>query len=128
MKSNKYINVLFEGAEGSTFENAKFLRKNETRAEKILWDKLRSKGLHEYKFRRQHAIGKFVTDFYYAKKKLVVELDGSVHNNFKSFRYDELRSDLLSDINIHVIRFKNSDVDRDIDKVLEKILDVLENI
>ena len=127
MKPNKYIESLFRGARGSTFKNAKFLRKNETEAEKLLWNELRDNKLQCYKFRRQHPISKFVADFYCAKKKIVIELDGSVHNWADSCNYDRIRTELLNDVLITVIRFKNFEVEKDIKKVLKEIVRVLES-
>ena len=64
-------------------------RKNPTEAENILWQNLRNKRLG-YRFRRQHAIGDFIVDFVCIEKKLVVEVDGEVHE--KQQEYDEART------------------------------------
>ena len=71
---------MLHGTAPQIFEAAKQLRKEMTAAEQLLWQflKLERKGL---KFRRQHAIGIYVADFYCHKAKLVIELDGSVHDN-----------------------------------------------
>jgi very-short-patch-repair endonuclease len=128
LKSTKYVTPLFQDAAGSTFENAKFLRCNETEAEKLLWNELRNGKLHGFKFRRQHPIAKLVADFYCARKKLVIELDGSVHDNNENKEYDKLRTEFLTDFKVTVIRFKNYEVERNMEKVLSEITKVLEQL
>ena len=60
---------------------AQNLRKNQTKAESFLWELLRRKQLNNLKFRRQHPIGDYIADFYCPEKNLVIELDGSIHDN-----------------------------------------------
>jgi len=127
MKSEKYNEVLFHHAQDSTFNNAKFLRQNETDAEKLLWKNLRNNRLGGYKFRRQHPVSTFVADFYCAEKKLIVELDDSVHNLIENKDYDKLRSMVLKENGIEVIRFDNEEVLSSMNEVLSKILKVLES-
>ncbi|HLN52950.1 MAG TPA: endonuclease domain-containing protein, partial [Lentimicrobium sp.] len=62
-----------------SFYDAKDLRQNQTDAESILWSKLRNRKCNGMKFRRQHPILSFVADYYCHEKKLIVEVDGSVH-------------------------------------------------
>jgi very-short-patch-repair endonuclease len=83
-------------------------RRHSTEAEKKLWNLLRSRSLAKYKFRRQHPIGIFVADFCCLEKRLVIELDGSVHQTRKA--EDVKRTHLLEDKGFQVIRFWNSDV------------------
>ncbi len=97
---------------------ARYLRKEETEAEKILWKELRNNKLR-VKFRRQHPIEKFILDFYAPKIKLAIELDGSIHKENKE--YDKARTEYLKSKNIQVIRFWNSEIEKDLDKSLEKI-------
>ena len=81
---------MFEGASHIIFANAKHLRKNMTGAETVLWMHLK-KGLNGCKFRRQHPIGIYIADFYCHHSKLIVEIDGSVHNNKGIKETDEAR-------------------------------------
>lgn len=81
---------------------ARYLRHEETKAEKILWQELRNRKL-DVKFRRQHPIEKFILDFYAPEIKLAIELDGSMHK--ESWEYDKLRTELLENQNIKIIRF-----------------------
>jgi very-short-patch-repair endonuclease len=88
---------------------AKALRKNMTPQERKLWyEFLRT---YPVRFLRQKVIGRFVADFYCAKAKLVIELDGSQHYT-EDVRYDEKRTKILEAYGLKVIRFYNGDVDR----------------
>ena len=107
------------------------LRKDSTPSEQKLWAALKTKQLGGLKFRRQHPIhyaGKanlmtfYVVDFYCPEKKLVIELDGSVHDGRELF--DALRDDNLAAIGIRVLRFKNSELEN-MEKVFEEIWGVL---
>ena len=79
---------MFNEANPLVFELAKELRRNMTDAEIILWSYLKG-GINGLKFRRQHPIGIYVADFYCHKIKLIVEVDGSIHNKKEVKDYDE---------------------------------------
>jgi len=81
---------------------------------------LRNRNLGEYKFRRQHPIGYFIVDFYCAKARLVIEVDGDSHAAQED--YDQARTDWLNDRGYTVIRFTNLDVKENISAVAEAIL------
>ncbi len=70
---------MFGQAHPLVFEKAKELRKNMTQAEKVLWGYLKG-GINGLKFRRQHPIGVYVADFYCHHLKLIIELDGKIHD------------------------------------------------
>lgn len=106
-------------ANRSTLDTAKLLRKNMTSAEKILWRKLSGKQIGGLRFRRQHPIEFYIADFYCHKARLVVELDGEIHS--QQGEYDDGRSAEIEKYGIQVIRFKNSQVEEDIDKVIFEI-------
>ena len=99
---------------------ARRLRRNMTPAEKKLWQALKSKKLGGLKVRAQHPVGPFTLDFYCPACKLVVELDGGVHEG--QAEYDEARTRRLNEYNYRVIRFCNEDVLEDLPSVLEQIL------
>jgi leucyl-tRNA synthetase len=99
-------------------EKAKGMRSNPTPAEKVLWERLKSKQLGE-KFRQQHLIDDFIVDFVCLSKKLVIEIDGEIHNTRQE--QDNARTEVLEERGFKVIRFKNEEVLENIDKVLEKI-------
>lgn len=99
------------------------LRKESTPAERKLWARLRNDQLG-VNFRRQHAIGKYITDFCAPRKKLIIELDGSQHLGRKD--YDEERTEYLESQGYKVIRFWNNDVMKDIEGVILSINHALE--
>jgi len=87
---------------------SKSFRKEQTDLELIVWEMLRNRKFHNLKFRRQHAIGRYIADFYCDEKKLVIELDGKIHENQKE--YDKIRDEIISSHNIYVIRVLNEDI------------------
>ena len=100
--------------------HARRMRREPTKTERLLWQKLRSRQLGDYKFRRQHPIAPYIVDFYCAETKLIVELDGDVHAFQEA--YDAERTADLEAQGYHVIRFWNGQVLREMDNVLEMIL------
>ncbi len=100
-------------------DNARYLRKNLTDAERKLWLMLRNRRFYGYKFRRQYWIEKYIVDFICIEKNLIIELDGGQHIEQKE--YDEKRARRLMDLNYRVIRFWNDQVLRDCDEVLGEI-------
>ncbi len=113
--------ALFQKASVEIFQAGRKLRKNMTLAEKILWRELRGKKLKSLRFRRQHPIGSFVVDFYCHEKKLVIELDGEVHDSNEAKQRDQSRTDALENFGLKVIRFRNEEVIDELEKVLRKI-------
>ena len=104
-------------------EKAKENRNNPTEAEAALWSQLRNKQLDGYKFRQQHLIDDFIVDFVCLSKKLVIEVDGGIHEETKE--YDEHRTAILAEKGFKVLRFKNEEVLGSIDNVVNKINDEL---
>jgi very-short-patch-repair endonuclease len=99
---------------------AKQMRHAPTPAEDVLWQKLRRHALGGIKFRRQHAIDRFIVDFYCATANLVVEVDGSIHEY--TVEEDAVRQQFLEDVHgLTVLRFSNGDVLGNINSVLEVI-------
>src|SRR5688572_8423613 len=119
-KNSSKISGMFENANAKIFENAKNLRGNMTAAEMALWLHLR-KGLNGGKFRRQHPIGKYVADFYCHKAKLVIEVDGSIHNDPEIALMDKDRENDLRAWGYFIIRFSNDQIFQSIEKVLQEI-------
>ena len=95
--------------------------KLEANAEKLLWQELRNKKLNGLKFRRQHPIDKWIADFYCHEKKLVIELDGEVHNDFEAKERDGGGTYELEQLGITVVRFTNDEIINNIEKALETI-------
>jgi very-short-patch-repair endonuclease len=102
-------------------QRARELRKNLTPAEQKLWQHLRrgqSDGLH---WRKQHAVGTYIVDFFCAKAKLVVEVDGDSHAD--QIEYDEARTAYLNELGYTVIRFTNREVFNQCEAVVQQIAD-----
>lgn len=121
--SELYNDNLHKEAIGKLYQYGRELRQDSTEAEKLLWAVLRNRKLNGLKFRRQHPLDKFIVDFYCNEKKLVVELDGGVHNEKINREYDEARTAMLAGLNVIVLRFKNEEVIKDVQGVLKKISD-----
>jgi very-short-patch-repair endonuclease len=126
--TDSYNDNLHKGAIGKLYEYSRELRQLSTEAEKLLWAELRNKKLKGLKFRRQHPIDKYIVDFYCHENKLVIELDGSVHDRKENKEYDQARTIELRGLKINVIRFRNDEVENNIDKVLEKIIQIIGNL
>lgn len=122
---DEYNRNLYNDAKPATYEKARHLRKNLTEAEDILWQELRGKKLMGFKFRRQHAFGIFILDFYCLEAKLVIELDGAVHEEKFNKLYDKARTSKLAEEKLTVIRFSNKDVLTNLPHVLAVIKDQL---
>ena len=106
----------------NTRHSAIELRSEPTPAERKLWSRIRDDQLG-VNFRRQHAIGNYITDFCSPKAKLVIEVDGSQHLDQRE--YDEARTKFLELRGYKVLRFWNHDVMNHIDGVLNVIWNVL---
>lgn len=97
------------------------LRRNQTDAEKLLWQNLRDRQLEGMKFRRQRPIGKYIVDLVCIEKKIVVEADGNQH--FQS-EEDKIRDADLKGQGYIVLRFWNNEILKNIDGVIQRILEV----
>jgi very-short-patch-repair endonuclease len=102
------------------------LRRNQTDAEKLFWQRVRAKQCIGLKFFRQYSIGPYILDFYCPQIKLAVELDGGQHNTGDAKTYDEERTNYLQTHGIEVLRYWNHDVLQHIDSVLSKIIELSE--
>ncbi len=98
---------------------AKNLRKNMTPWERKLWYEFLSG--YPIRFQRQKAIGNYIVDFYCAKSRLVIELDGSQHYNKTDMLKDKIRTEKLEEFNLTVIRIPNNEIDENFDGVCEFI-------
>jgi len=119
---------MWKGAPSDSFSKAQFLRRNETKAEKLLWEKLRNNQLGGLKFRRQHPVNIYIADFYCHKFKLIIELDGDYHDQEEQKQKDEVRTEVLRLNDLKIIRFKNEEVEQDINQVLTTIKNKIEQL
>jgi len=115
------INDMHYGSNSFTFQKAKELRIRMTKAEIILWESLRNKRFGGLKFRRQHPIGRFIVDYYCHKYKLVIELDGGIHEVQEVKANDRNREQELRNFGLNILRFTNEQVINEIAYVLQTI-------
>ncbi len=120
---NEYNYKLHGNSRPSTYENARSLRKVQTKAEAKLWKALRNGKVDDLKFRRQHAFDDYSLDFYCHKIKLAIDVDGEVHNDAEVAAYDIVRTKNLIENGINVLRFTNDEVEKNIRTVIQKIKD-----
>lgn len=102
-------------------EKRRLLRQNITKAEKLIWEKLRDRQLENCKFRRQYSVDKFVIDFYSPELRLAIEIDGESHFENGAVEYDKARQEFIESAGIKFIRFTNNDVYGNLFGVLESI-------
>lgn len=122
MKRNRTIDAeFFYGATPEIFLRAAELRRNMTNAEKLLWQELRSKKILNLTFRRQHPVNMFIADYYCHKARLVIEIDGSIHEIEGSREKDKGREEEFEKFGIKTIRFTNDEIYESMARVIEDI-------
>jgi very-short-patch-repair endonuclease len=105
---------------------ARRLRQTQTRSEELLWDALRGGRLDGVKFRRQHAVGPYILDFYCDDCRLAVEVDGGIHLDWEQQERDRERQAILEEREIAFLRVPASRVEQDLPAVLGLILSALQ--
>lgn len=108
-------------------QRRKDLRNNSTDSEIKLWRRIKNKQL-EVKFRRQFNISNFIVDFYCHECKLVVELDGWVHNIEEQIKKDQYKDSELKKLGYAVVRYQNSDIAYRLDWVVDNIWEIVEEL
>jgi very-short-patch-repair endonuclease len=111
--------------EGAKHAPARELRRNQTRAEALLWRQLRNRQLDGFEFARQAPVGPYIADFLCREHKLVVEVDGATHSTKEELEADARRTAHLSRMGYWVIRFQNVEVAEGMDQVLGLISEAL---
>ena len=101
------------------------LRSHMTGPETRLWSRLRARQLQGLKFRRQHGIGPYIVDFYCPEQSLVIEVDGDSHADADQILKDQLRDRYFQSLGLHVIRYINDDILKNLDGVLENLAERL---
>jgi very-short-patch-repair endonuclease len=99
---------------------ARQLRRTMTTPERLLWEQLRANRLAGVHFRRQQVIAGFIVDFYCHAARLVIEVDGPVHDNQQ--QEDLERERMLGDQGLKIIRFSNHEIESNMPEVLQRIL------
>ncbi len=112
---------MYYGAAPKLFEFAKLMRYAPTKAEQKIWELLNAEPFLKYKFRRQHTIATFIADFYSHQLKLVIEIDGGVHELKEQKQFDNFRDEEMKALGISVLRIKNEEVLNRTQPTLEKI-------
>ncbi len=102
------------------------LRSTMTPAEIRLWQAIKQRQFNGLKFRRQHSVGPYIVDFYCPSAKLVIELDGAVHDSESAWQYDKHRTALITSFGLRVLRFENRAVMENLDGVLNLIREYIE--
>jgi very-short-patch-repair endonuclease len=125
-KSREYL--LYLDAGKGIFEKAHALRQSMTKAEKVLWNELKNRKFLGLKFRRQHPIHQFIGDFNCHEKKLIIEVDGGIHDEEESNEHDLNRTAELDRLGISVIRFRNEQIFNQIDRVLLELEKYVEGL
>jgi len=104
-----------------------YLRNNATKAERMLWQRLKA-GQIGYKFRRQHGIKQYIVDFYCPELRLMIEIDGSAHNFSQQQKHDFLRERKLEKLNFKVVRYNNNDIIENLDNVIINLKNICESL
>jgi very-short-patch-repair endonuclease len=108
-----------------TRQHAKAMRRKMTRAETILWTRLKGRQLHGFQFRRQLVIGPYIADFACEQRRLVIEVDGATHSTPVERVHDEVRRRFIEGQGWVIRRFWNGDIYENEDGVVASILDYL---
>ena len=107
---------------------ARALRRNQTKPEAMLWERLRNRNLQGFKFRRQHIINDYIVDFFCREKRLVIEIDGPYHNDAIQQGLDKKREATLIENGYYLLRFENREVLENLEVVIKKIESSLKEI
>ena len=99
------------------------MRKEPTKAEKIVWELLHNRKFCGYKFRRQHVVKGFILDFYCHELRLGIEVDGPIH--LKRQEYDRLRQDIIESEGISILRITNNELKERKRSIIDKLTKLL---
>jgi very-short-patch-repair endonuclease len=99
-------------------EFARELRNNSTETEIYLWLKLKGKQMYGYDFHRQKPIDNFIVDFFCIRLMLAIEVDGYSHEFLEVYNKDVIKEKRLNELGIHVLRFSDNQVLKDMENVL----------
>ncbi|HKZ64739.1 MAG TPA: vitamin B12 dependent-methionine synthase activation domain-containing protein, partial [Chitinophagaceae bacterium] len=102
-------------------------RSKPTQAEETLWQIVKSKKLEGYKFRRQHIIGSYIADLVCLNKRLIIEIDGLIHQLPENKEADEIRTQWLNERGFKILRVTNEKVINKTEEILELISSTLKN-
>ena len=106
-------------------QEARCFRKRPTQAEAVLWQRLRCRQLGGLRVRRQQPVGPFIVDFFVPVSRLVIEIDGGVHDDEAQRARDAERQMQLEATGLRVLRFRNAEVLSDLEAVVTKVREAL---
>ena len=106
----------------------RYLRKNMSKSEVILWSKLKNRQMHGERFLRQYGVDQYVLDFYCPRLKLAIEIDGDSHFMPGAEEQDKARQEYIESFGIQFLRFTNEDVYKNIDGVCQTLYNRIEGI
>ena len=109
-------------------EKRQALRRERTKAEVLIWQRLRAGQIGGWKFRQQYSVGLYILDFYGAAIKLAIEIDGPSHEGDEAAAYDANRQAFIESYGIHFLRFSNEQIYRQLDAVIESIATTAERL
>ena len=115
------MRTMFYSSNAKTFQYAHKLRRQMTDAEKSLWKHLCRNQLDGYRFKRQHPIINYIADFYCHKAKLIIEVDGKIHEQNEQIIHDRERTTKIETLGCRVMRFTNTEVMNQIEYVIMSI-------
>jgi very-short-patch-repair endonuclease len=104
---------------------ARKMRKEPTHEEVVLWEAVRNNKLG-VKFRNQHPLGRYIADLYCHQKKLVIEIDGSIHDLPDVIEYDKIRQREIESRGLKILRVRNEEIRENLQGVIEKITKAME--
>jgi len=116
---------MFYGADPTIFDNARLLRKNLTHEELVFWGRLKER-FPQYRFRRQHPISIYIADFYCHPLKLIIEIDGSIHDIEEVKKNDLQRQQDLEKLGLTMLSFSNTQIKNESDFVIDIISKFIE--
>ena len=122
MQKQKFLNVPFVPYDKNLVSRARELRKEVTEAEKLFWNLvLKSKRFAHLKFTRQKPLDCFIVDFFCAELRLVIEIDGEIHN-FQKARDKERDNILKQKFGLKILRYTNKDILKNTEKIVEDLI------
>src|SRR6185436_15083137 len=115
---------MFHNADALIFHKARELRNALTQSEQVFWLRLKE-NFPEYKFRRQHPILNYIVDYYCHRLKLIIEIDGPIHDHPENQINDQQRQKELESLNLNLIRFTNDQVKNNIEYVIDNLSETI---
>jgi very-short-patch-repair endonuclease len=104
------------------------LRRASTLAERLLWQRIRAEQIGGCRFRQQYSVGPYILDFYCPRLKLALEIDGQSHDHDEAVAKDVNRQKFIEDYGITCLRFRNEQIYRHLDAVIENIATTAETL